>query len=88
VSLSVGSGFTLFGLNVAAEGGQSNMLTKSDIYSFAFNPGGAPQNGANGKFQDATIDIGQSAVPEPVSLSLTGLGLLGLGFFGRRRLKS
>jgi len=35
------------------------------------------------------LDVYQtSAIPEPVTMSLTGLGLLGLGIFGRRRLKS
>jgi hypothetical protein len=58
------------------------MNTTSDTLSFAYTPG------SNGKIADVQFGISQSTVPEPVSLSLTGLGLVGLGFFGRRRLKA
>jgi hypothetical protein len=31
------------------------------------------------------LDVYQTSIPEPISMSLTGLGLLSLGIFGRRR---
>ena len=65
----------------------SGLTNTSYTVGFSYNPNGTAGQPA-GLFLNVDDVISQSAVPEPVSLSLTGLGLLGLGFFGRRRLKS
>jgi len=65
----------------------SGLGNTSYTVGFSYNPTGTAGQPA-GLFLNLDDVITQSTVPEPVSLSLTGLGLLGLGFFGRRRLKS
>jgi hypothetical protein len=82
VTYSSGGSTNLDGGSVGDQNGLQSMNTTSDTLSFAYTPG------SNGKIADVQFGISQSTVPEPVSLSLTGLGLVGLGFFGRRRLKA
>lgn len=86
-----GSVFTPAQTNALTVGGQNALATglNNTTYTlgFTYNPNGTAGQPA-GLFLNLDDVVTQSAVPEPVSLSLTGLGLLGLGFFGRRRLKS
>jgi hypothetical protein len=51
-------------------------------YAMSFNSTGGMSNGANFEF---TFSAGAAAVPEPATLGLFGLGLLGLGAAARRR---
>jgi len=81
VTHTPGGTVNLDALTAPDQNGLANMFTQSETISFAYTPG------ANGKLADVQFGISQVTSPEPVSMSLTGLGLLGLGFFGRRRLK-
>jgi PEP-CTERM motif len=65
--------------------GSFSLLYVDDCQNYACGPGGVFFSGAN--FTLDRIDIGPSAVPEPASYGLFGLGLLGLGSLLRRRVR-
>jgi len=56
----------------------------TEAISFQYSPDGIPGNGPAGQLSGLTIGISQSAVPEPMTFSLMGAGLLGLGLLRKR----
>ena len=68
-----------------AENGLSNTAVTAETIGFSFNPTGTGGQPA-GNFLSIDYVISQTTVPEPMTLSLMGVGLLGVGIFGRRRM--
>jgi hypothetical protein len=79
VTHTPGATVNLNALNALDESGLANMSTGLEKVVFSYSPG------ANGELSAAQFTISQATTPEPVTFMLTGLGLLGLGVFGRFR---
>lgn len=75
-------GITPDGFNIGGTG--NTYPTIQDTWPFASNTFG----GAGGLFaeEDGSARIGTEVVPEPSTLLLLGIGLLGLGAYGRKRM--
>jgi hypothetical protein len=75
----------LFGLPTSLPNGDPLMYAGN--FNISFNAAGTPPNG----FRSTEVlsgDITNTPVPEPGTIVLLGAGLLGLGFYGRKRIKS
>jgi hypothetical protein len=66
------------------ESGQTTMLTQLEKISMVYNANGAPANGPAGQLTSMEFRIAQGTVPEPMTFSLMGAGLLGLGLLRKR----
>ena len=80
-----GGTVNLDALSAPDENGLANMLTQTENVTFSYNPTGSAGQPA-GNFLSIDYVISQTQIPEPMTLSLMGVGLLGLGIFGRKRM--
>ena len=55
------------------------------FYSAAYTQNGGPGAQINASFNNSTTPITPPSVPEPASLALLGVGVLGIGFVARRK---
>ena len=62
----------------SGQSGAATINNVTDTVSFVYTPG------ADGKIADASFGISQAAIPEPMTFSLMGAGLLGLGLLRKR----
>jgi hypothetical protein len=69
------------GLN---QNGSATMLTQLEKISMVYNGSGDLTAGPAGRLTSMEFRISQTVIPEPMSLSLMGIGLLGLGLARRQ----
>ena len=77
---------TVTGASAPAQNTLANVSTQSETVGFSYNPNGAPANGPAAKFTSIDYIVNETAIPEPMTLTLIGSGLLGIGFIGRRKI--
>jgi hypothetical protein len=91
VNIQAGSGLNIqAGSSLNIQAGSNTNTYYAGLEDFAFSAA-FPTNPIEGygDFNDLIFGINSSVstTPEPATLSIVGLGLVGLGFFGRRQLK-
>jgi hypothetical protein len=78
--VNCGSSTQYGSLSVGAGGTASAFVTSPEPIDYVFK-----DIGAGNEASSSVSEFGQTIVPEPMTLSLVGASLLGLGFLGRRR---
>jgi len=85
VTHTPGGTVNLDAMTAPDQNGLANMLTQSETILFSYNPNGNIASQPAGNFLSVDYVASQTQIPEPLTFSLVGVGLVGLGVSGHKR---